>query len=264
MSLGTRGRVIDLENKLKESDMKYAELQKEMKNLEQIEKNQQKELDKLSQNRESSNKIQELTEQLKKAKEKNKELEKKIQADAASYQKQHVNLLDLQERLQRLKEEKAQWKKAIADKQTAPGAEKEGKDKKSEEDILKNSIRSLRKRIEFERANSKKTTDTLKAELAQLQTQIKEAEQENKLNVAKLKELKPLLRHNQLKPLADPASNAQEAEEAAKTPEEVLPPTSNEPVPDTSLPSGTQPNPALDVAEDNNDSAQDFHTDQQL
>jgi chromosome segregation ATPase len=238
--------VIDLENKLKESDMKYAELQKELKNLEQIEKSQQKELDKLTQNRESSNKIQELTEQLKKAKEKNKELEKKIQADAASYQKQHVSLLDLQEKLQKLKEEKAQWKKAIAEKQAGPGADKETKEKKSEEEILKNSIRSLRKRIEIERANSRKATDGLKTELAQLQTQIKEAEQENKLNVAKLKELKPMLRHNQLKPIADPPGPDQEA----KANDDVPPSTSNEIAPDVVTPPSTLPAPTLDLPED--------------
>ncbi len=182
--------------------MKYATLQKELQGLEQIEKNQEKELEKLTLNQQPNSKIKELNEQLKSAKDRNKELEKKIQADTASYQKQHINLLDLQEKLQRLKEEKLQWRKAIAEKLPAPVDDKEGKEtKKSEEEVLKNSIRSLKKRIEFERGVSKKNIESLKAELGQLQLQIKEAEQENRLNAAKLRELKPLLRHNQLKPL---------------------------------------------------------------
>jgi len=196
-------KIIDLENKLKETDMKYSDLQKELKGLETIEKNQEKELEKLMQAQEPNNKIKELNEQLKSAKEKNKELEKKIQADTASYQKQHVNLIDLQEKLQKLKEEKLLWKKAIAEGLPAPIEEKNTKEvsKKPEEEMLKNSIRSLKKRIEFERNTSKKTVEGLRTELANLLQQIKEAEQENKLNAAKLKELKPLLRHNQLKPL---------------------------------------------------------------
>ncbi len=218
-------KIIDLENKLKETDMKYAELQKELRGLEQIEKNQEKELEKLMQAQEPNNKIKELNEQLKAVKDKNKELEKKIQADTASYQKQHINLIDLQEKLQKLKEEKLLWKKALAEGLPAPIEDPKdtgtGNTKKSEEEMLKNSIRSLRKRIEFERGNSKKQIDSFKNELAQLQMQIKEAEQENKLNAAKLKELKPLLRHNQLKPLNTETAAEETKKEDETTKEDI-------------------------------------------
>ena len=217
-------KIIDLENKLKETDMKYSELQKELKGLEQIEKNQEKELEKLRQSQEPNGKLKDLNDQLKAAKDKNKDLEKKIQADASSYQKQHVSLIDVQEKLQKLKEEKIQWKRAIAEGVPTPYEEKTADTgKKTEEEMLKYSIKSLKKRIEFERASSKKQVDLLKTELSQLQLQIKEAEQESKLNAAKLKELKPMLRHNQLKPLKTDGAAAAAATVPAEDGPEAVP-----------------------------------------
>jgi len=194
-----------LENKLKEGEMKNAELQKEIKALEQIQKNQEKELEKIMGNSEANNKIKALNEQLKKTKEKNKELEKKIQAESSSYQKQHNYLLDLQEKYQKLKKEKILWKKAIVEKKLPPTEGEEDNEKKSEEEVLKNSIASLQKRLEVEKVTAKKNLDGLKLDIAEYQKKIKEAEQEFKLNTAKLGELKKLMRHNQLKPLKDDA-----------------------------------------------------------
>eukprot|EP01022_Parablepharisma_sp_SALTPOND_P016069 TRINITY_DN2317_c0_g1_i1.p1 TRINITY_DN2317_c0_g1~~TRINITY_DN2317_c0_g1_i1.p1 ORF type:complete len:258 (+),score=69.60 TRINITY_DN2317_c0_g1_i1:846-1619(+) len=208
-------RIIDLENKLKEGEMKNQELQKEIKALEQIQKNQEKELDKIMGNSEANNKIKALNEQLKKTKEKNKELEKKIQAESTSYQKQHNYLLDLQEKYQKLKKDKIIWKKAIVEKKLPPAEGEEENDKRSEEEVIKTSIASLQKRLEVERSTSKKTLEGLKTEISEYQRKIKEAEQEFKLNTAKLTELKKLMRHNQLKPLEDKGEeNASEAPEA--------------------------------------------------
>lgn len=184
--------------------MKNQELQKEIQALELIQKNQEKELERITGNTEANNKIKALNEQLKSTKEKNKELEKKIQAESASYQKQHNHLLDLQEKYQKLKKDKIMLKKAIADKQAGivPEENPEG-EKKSEEDVLKASIQSLQRRLEIEKTNAKKTLDGIKGEIGEYQKKIKEAEQENKLNSAKLAELKKMMRHNQLKPLND-------------------------------------------------------------
>lgn len=184
--------------------MKNNELEKEIKALETIQKNQEKEMEKNSGSSENSTKMKALNDQLKSTKEKNKELEKKIQAESASYQKQHNHLLDLQEKLQQLKKEKIRWKKAIAEKLPCPPEENEEEQKKSEEDILKSSLQSLKRRLEIERATSKKTLEGLKNEITNFQMKIKEAEQENKLNTAKLAELKKMMRHNQLKPLNEP------------------------------------------------------------
>ena len=129
--------------------MKNQEIQKEIKALEQIQKNQDKELDKITGNSEANNKIRTLNDQLKRTKDRNKELEKKIQAESASYQKQHNHLLDLQEKYQKLKKEKIMWKKAIAEKKL-PAEEGEENDKRSEEDVLKASIVSLQKRLDVE------------------------------------------------------------------------------------------------------------------
>ena len=94
------------------------------------------------------------------------------------------------------------WKKAIAEKKLPPSEDNGTEDKKSEAAILQSSIASLQKRIEMERASTKKTLEKLKIEITDYQKKIKEAEQENRLNTAKLAELKKMMKHNPLKPLA--------------------------------------------------------------
>jgi len=197
-------KIIDLENKLKEVEMRNADLSKQQASLEQILKNQEKELEKIRNGGEGSTKLKALNEQLKTVKEKNKELEKKITAESASYQKQHTQLLDLQEKVQELRERKIKWKKAIADKLPAPPDEDESNEnKKNEEEVLQASLLSLQKRLKMEKASGAKALDAGKAEIAELQVKVKEAEQEQKLNTAKLSELKKMMRHNQLKPIED-------------------------------------------------------------
>ena len=199
--------------------MKNQELQKEIQSLEQIQKNQVKELDKISGNTEANGKLKALNEQLKQCKDKNKELEKKIQAESASYQKQHNNLLDLQEKYQSLKKEKILWKKAIAEKLPAPPEEDAAESKKSEVDVLQSSLTSLQKRLKMEKTAATKALDTVKGEIADYMKKVKEAEQENRLNTAKLAELKKSMRHNQLKPLNDQeeCGEGEELSEASKT-----------------------------------------------
>ena len=211
-------KIVELENKLKETETKYSEYQEEYKGLELIKKKQEKELESLMQNKTVNTKIEELNKQLKQVKERNKELEKKMQLDTANYQKQHVALIDLQEKIQKAKEERLYWKKAIADGLPpfvdTRNEEDKNMGRKSEDEMIRNSIILIKRRIEFERSNSKKQIESLKAELAQLQLQIKEVEQENKLNSAKLKELKPLLKHNQLKPLNMETTNESKGSDA--------------------------------------------------
>ncbi len=199
--------------------MKNQELQKEIKALELIQKNQEKELDKLTGNSEANNKIKALNEQLKAAKEKNKEIEKKIQAESASYQKQHNHLLDLQEKYHKLKKDKVLLKKAIADRNAGRVEETPAEDKKSEAEILKASIKSTQKRIDLERTTAKKTLEATKKEIEEYQKKIKEAEQENRLNTSKLAELKKKMRHNQLKPLDNPDQRPEDTVEKVETAE---------------------------------------------
>lgn len=212
---------------MKESEMKNIELDKEIHALEQIQKNQEKELEKNSEGSEGNNKIKTLNQQLKATKEKNKELEKKIQTESASYQKQHNQMLDLQEKLQELRKEKIRWKKAIAEGLPCPPDENQEEDgKKSDEDVLKTSVLSLKKRLELEKINAKKTAEAQKNEIASLQMKIKEAEQENKLNSAKLSDLKKQMRHNQLTPLNEPG--AEEIKEVGEAKNEDSPRAINE------------------------------------
>lgn len=201
-------KMVELENKLRETEMKHAQYQEEYKGLENIRRKQEKELELLALNSAAKSKIEELNNQLKQAKERNKELEKKMQMDAANHKRQHVALIDIQEKIQKAKEEKLYWKKAIAEG-LPPLADEKGQreGRKTEEEMLLNSIMLVKKRIEFERGSSKKQIESLKAELMMLQRQIKEIEQENKLSTAKLKQLKPLLKHNQLRPLNAETTN---------------------------------------------------------
>eukprot|EP01022_Parablepharisma_sp_SALTPOND_P000704 TRINITY_DN1044_c0_g1_i2.p7 TRINITY_DN1044_c0_g1~~TRINITY_DN1044_c0_g1_i2.p7 ORF type:complete len:356 (-),score=89.76 TRINITY_DN1044_c0_g1_i2:11477-12544(-) len=215
-------KIIDLENKLREGERKNQELQKQAQALEQILKNQEKELEKIKGNSETSGKLKALNEKLKTCKERNKELEKKLQSESASYQKQHTTLLDLQEKVQKLKYEKLRWKKAVADKLPAPPDEGANEAKRSEEEILQASLASLQKRLKIEKQTAAKTLEAAKAEVTEYQRKVKEAEQEQKLNTAKLAELKKVTRHNQLKPLeegeeANPESSLAEGGSLHKT-----------------------------------------------
>ena len=199
-------KIIDLENRIKEADMIYSGYVSEYKGLETIKEKQDKDYDILIQSKESTEKITELNNQLKEAKERNKELEKKIQADSMTYQKQHESFVNLQEKLKKIKEEKFAWKKALAEGLPPPKDDKP-QGKKSEEEMLKNTILLIRKKMNFERNAHKKQMDALNSEMTQLQMSIKEIEQENKLNSAKIKQLKPLLKHNQLSPLNLPSGS---------------------------------------------------------
>ncbi len=184
--------------------MKNQQLQNEIEALELVQKNQEKELGRLTGNSEANGKIKALNDQLKSCKEKNKDLEKRIQIESASYQKQHNHLLDLQEKYQKLKKDKLRWKKAIAEKLPEPPPEDAEEDnKKSEEEVLQASLNSLQKRLKLEKAAAAKSLDAARAEVVDYQLKVKEAEQENKLNTAKLADLKKMMRHNQLKPLEE-------------------------------------------------------------
>lgn len=215
----TTNRIIDLENKIKEGQKKNLQLDKEIQALELVQKNQENELGKNAENTEGNSKIKMLNEQLKTTKEKNKELEKKIQAESASSQKQHNYLLDLQEKLQQLRKDKVRWKKAIADGLPCPPDENKEEKKKPEEEVLKTSVLSLKRRFEMEKATTKKMVEIQKNEIAQYQMKIKEAEQENKLNTTKLAELKKMMRHNQLIPLneTDAKENPEEEHPAGES-----------------------------------------------
>ena len=194
-------RIIELQNQIKEIDIKHNECLKELKGLESIEKIQDRELEKYAQLKRPSDIYKELNDQLKGARERNKELEKKIQVDTANNYKQHINLVDLQEKLHKLKEEKILSKKATEANTEVGTSQQREYMKLPEEEVLKKSIASLKKRIEFERNVSRKQIEAAKEELEQLRAQAKEMEQEKKPKAERLKESRLLVRHNQLEPL---------------------------------------------------------------
>jgi hypothetical protein len=67
--------------------------------------------------------------------------------------------------------------------------------------MVKNTIILIRKQMNFGVNTHRKQTENIRNEIAQLQLSIKEMEQENKINAEKTKELRPLVKHNQLLPI---------------------------------------------------------------
>lgn len=191
--------IMDLENKIREADMMYERYSKESKGLQTLRFRQDKHLSILMKSKESTATIEDLNNKLKEMKEKNKDLEKRIQSDTTNYQKYHENFVDLQERLQEIREMKQAWKSALAEGSPAPS--EDVPKKKSEDEILRNTIMLIQKKMSFEKNSNLKQTEEIRAEIAQLQLAIREIEKENKLNAAKIRELKPLVKHKQLAPL---------------------------------------------------------------
>eukprot|EP00826_Nyctotherus_ovalis_P064644 TRINITY_DN9487_c0_g2_i4.p1 TRINITY_DN9487_c0_g2~~TRINITY_DN9487_c0_g2_i4.p1 ORF type:complete len:577 (+),score=187.25 TRINITY_DN9487_c0_g2_i4:519-2249(+) len=191
-------KLIDVENKIKEADTVYEKYSNEYNELEVLEVKQEKEIGRLIKSRRSLELICELSNELKKAKGKNRELVRKVQADTANTQRKHEAFVNLQEKLQKIREEKRAWRKALAEGSPPPI---DNQRQKHEEEMVKNTITLIRKKMAFEATAHKRHVDLLRAEIAQLQQKSKEIEQENKLNAAKIKELKSMVRHNQLVPL---------------------------------------------------------------
>lgn len=180
--------------------MIYKKFTHESKELHTLKVRQDKDLNSLMKTKESTVTIEDLNFKLKAAKEKNKELEKRLLNDTVNFQKQHENFVNLQEKLQRIREMKRTWKNALAE--GLPPPTEDGVQKKNPEDeMLRNTIALIRKKMNFENNAHRKEIDAMQAEIAQLQLNIKETEQENKLNGARIKELKPLVKHKQLIPL---------------------------------------------------------------
>jgi hypothetical protein len=200
-------KIIDIENTLKDGDMKTQELLKQEKMLKDILKTQERELGKLKKDFGFTEKLKSLSEELKQYKEANRELEKKIQAENQSYQKCHTKFMDLQSKMQRLKEEKLRWKKAVADKLPAPPNEVIEESKRSEEEILQESLTLLQKRLKTEKAISTKNLRAVRMEIEEHERRLKEAEQEAKLNTDKLSQLRRVLRFRQLNPLDEGERN---------------------------------------------------------
>eukprot|EP00826_Nyctotherus_ovalis_P019595 TRINITY_DN16062_c0_g1_i2.p1 TRINITY_DN16062_c0_g1~~TRINITY_DN16062_c0_g1_i2.p1 ORF type:complete len:114 (+),score=31.13 TRINITY_DN16062_c0_g1_i2:380-721(+) len=82
--------------------------------MQQLYNDKEKELKRLSESEENT-KLKQLNEELKKVKARNREIERKIQAVNGEYKNEHDYYLELHERLQKLKQEEATWKKAIAE-----------------------------------------------------------------------------------------------------------------------------------------------------
>jgi len=200
-------KIIDIENTLKDGDMKTQELLKQEKTLKDILKTQERELEKLRKDFGFTEKLKSLNDELKQYKEANKELEKKMQAENQNYQKCHTKLMDLQSKIQRLKEEKLRWKKAIADKLPAPPNEVIEESKRSEEEILQESLTLLQKRLKTEKATNAKNLKIVRMEIEEYEKKVKEAEQEARLNTDKLSQLRKVLRFRQLDPLDDNEKN---------------------------------------------------------
>jgi len=189
-------RVIDLENKLKESEMNNEKLDSELKALAKIQKLQDMEISKILGNQDYETKIKELNEEIKNTKLHLKDQERKLVSDSQDSQNLHEAVAELKSKYQKLKDEKEQ----ILKKSPSKSDENE-ESKKCEIDVLEASIQSIQKTLKFERAAHRKNIDNLTKEKSYLLNHLKEAEQERKVGVIKVSEVQKTVRHNQLKPL---------------------------------------------------------------
>ncbi len=211
----TIDRVIELENKLRESEMNNRRLQDEVKSLTNIQKNQGKELNRIMGNQEYENKIKSLNEEAKKARERVKELEKRLAAETSESQKSHILAGDLRDKYVRLKEEQKNLKSGSP----LPDQSYEKEEKKDAVEVLQTSINSLQRMIRLERSGNKKLIESLLQDKANMQSRLKEIEQENRVGAIKVTEMKRSVRHNQLRPL--PCSDLGEVTAERRSPSEL-------------------------------------------
>jgi len=185
-------KVAELEEKLKESIATGISLQKEIKTLNQLQKNQGKELTRIGTKQEYENKIKSLNEQLKRLKEKSKEIDLKNSSVHQNDEKIKDFVRGLNEKYQKLKIEVENLKKQNNSPNLIEIKKEENSEKNSEE--LKVTLRALKSTLEKERILSKKELEIILVEMGEIRKKLKETEQENRLNALKLKELTRVIR----------------------------------------------------------------------
>ena len=198
-------RITDLENQSRYLTKRIQELEAENQALQKIEKEQKKAIDSANNAHGYADKVDSLKQEIKGLKERYRELLAKQKQDEKLLKEQHQKCVDLEEKCRKVKalinqkkhEDPDEPKQAEVTEQDLAELDRKIKEteqkKKEEEQALKKRIKELEGNIR----NSKHNIDTLNIKL-------KEKDQECRLSMLKIKELRRAVRHNQLKPLAKP------------------------------------------------------------
>ena len=194
-------RITDLENQSRYLSKRIQELETENSALQKIEKEQKKALDVASNAQGYPEKLESLRQEIRTLKDKYRELQVKQKQDEKVLKDQHEKCVDLEEKCRKLKGIIRQKKNDEDEEKIPEVTEKDIQEleekiketeqkKKEEERKLKKRIKELENQINESKHN-----------INMLNVKLKEKDQECRLSVLKIKELKRAVRHNQLKPL---------------------------------------------------------------
>lgn len=206
------GKITDLENRSAFLSKRIEELESEHLSLKKIEKEQQKALNSANNHNIYPEKIAKLKEEIREAKEKYRELAGKQKQDEKIHNAQHEKCVDLDEKCRKLFElikkkkfEDEEQKKNVPEKEITESdisrleaKIKEAENAKNEEEMqAKKRIKELETQVREG-----------KHHLEMLKIKVKEKDQECRLSVLKIKELKKAMKHNQLRPLQRDIGNS--------------------------------------------------------
>eukprot|EP00826_Nyctotherus_ovalis_P019594 TRINITY_DN16062_c0_g1_i1.p1 TRINITY_DN16062_c0_g1~~TRINITY_DN16062_c0_g1_i1.p1 ORF type:complete len:128 (+),score=51.52 TRINITY_DN16062_c0_g1_i1:77-460(+) len=110
---------------------------------------------------------------------------------------EHDYYLELHERLQKLKQEEATWKKAIAEGKLPNDLHNEDEVKMKEEKLF-----ALQKRIAKQEAMGRRTIEELNVQIADYILRIKEEEEKCKQSSERLALVRNKVKHSKLQPIS--------------------------------------------------------------
>jgi len=165
-------KIVELENKLKESELKIIDQNKEIRILKEIQKREEKDINKTLIEQDFEKKIQNITEMLKNEKIRNRELEKKLLEEQKSNIKLHALIVELQEKNKKSKNELNETKCEHRFKEKKEDSNEE----KYKEDIekMQNLVKSIQRQLEKERIIFKRNTNLLKSEVNDLKQKLEQ------------------------------------------------------------------------------------------
>ncbi|CAG9315037.1 unnamed protein product [Blepharisma stoltei] len=200
-------KITDLENQSKYLSKRIQELEAENASLMKIEKEQKKALDSANNAQGYPEKVESLKQEIKSLKERYRELLSRQKQDEKILKEQHEKCVDLEEKCRKIK---AMIKQ-----------KKQEEDEPKPKEITERDIRELEEKIKETEQKKKEEEQKLKKRIKELESQVKESrynintlniklkekDQECRLSMLKIKELRRAVRHNQLKPIPRPENN---------------------------------------------------------
>ena len=194
-------KITELENTSKFLSKKIEELQSEHTSLKKIEKEQQKAISSAEQSNSYPEKISKLKDDIRTSKDKYRELVAQQKANEKVFNAQHKKCVDLEEKCRKLfdniKKKKSEEKKDEEDvtEEKIEELERRIRDAEKKYTEEENVIRRRIKDMELQSRDAKHNIELLKIKY-------KEKDQECRLNLLKIKELKKAVKQNQGKPIS--------------------------------------------------------------